>query len=148
MNRRILSGLAVACAAAAIPFAVANAEPEIPNNPVEACEWLEENIPEAYEFIATQPGACESSIASVGVEALMAGAFPSTATAVGNCKFLEANFFGGNPDMGLPDYLDDGKTYPYQFYWFEGLDDPNLYAKNRADCVRIVELLHGGYFGD
>lgn len=147
MNKRLMSAVAVLLAAAAIPFTVANAEPAIPSSPAKACEWLAENEPDAYEFIATKPGACESSIASVGVEALMMGAFPSTASAVGNCKFLEATFFGGNAEMGIPDYLDDGKTYPYQFYWFEGVEDPNLFAKNRADCVRVLELLHGGYLG-
>lgn len=137
----------LACAAIvfAITAAPVMASEHASMSPKETCAWLEANMPEAYAFIATKPGACESSVASVGVEALMAGAFPSTAAAVGQCKFLEENFFTGNPDFGLPDYLGDGKAYPYQFYWFEGVDDPNLYATNRADCLRILELLHGGY---
>jgi hypothetical protein len=126
VNKTVLAGVALVMAAVTVPGAAAGADQHLPPNPKQFCDFLAQNEPEAYEFLATQPGACESSIASVGIEALMSGAFPSIAAAVGNCKFLEENFFVGNEELGLPDYLDDGRAYPYQFYWFEGVDDPNL----------------------
>jgi hypothetical protein len=144
MRRFILLGVALLLVITAAPVTAGKGSA---GSPTAVCAWLAAEQPELYAFIATKPGACESTIASVGLEGLMAGAFPSGAAAIGNCKFLEANFFVGNPDFGLPDYLGDGRAYPYQFYWFEGMNDPNLYAKNRADCVRILELLHGGYLG-
>ena len=144
MRRFILLGVALMLVISAAPVAAGKGSA---GSPTAVCAWLATEQPELYAFIATKPGACESTIASVGLEGLIAGAFPSRAAAIGNCKFLEANFFVGTPGLELPDYLGDGRAYPYQFYWFEGVDDPNLYARNRADCVRILELLHGGYLG-
>jgi hypothetical protein len=141
-----LAGATLVLAATALPAVGAAAE-EAPRSPHQACAWLEENAPDAYEFIATKPGGCESTLASVGLDAVAGGAFPSNASAIGNCRFIEQSFMVGNEELGIPDYLGDGRAYPYQFYWFEGVDDPNLYAENRADCVRILELLHGGYLG-
>lgn len=119
---------AAATAALALGGAVtasAGAAPD--SSPRAVCADLAETMPEAYAFLETKPGGCVSSIASVGLEALMAGAFPSQAAAVGNCKFLEENFFGG---------------YPYAFYG--QVDDPRFVAKNRAGCVRVLERLHTG----
>jgi hypothetical protein len=107
-------------------------------SPKQICADLAVQDPEAYAFLNTKPGACVSSVASVGVEALMAGAFPSTAAAVGNCKMLEQTAFldPAEPNPGGP--------YPYQFYWFAG-SDPDLFtAKNRAGCLSLLEQFHTG----
>ncbi len=131
----VLIALALIMSVFAVP-AVAGPE----NNPKQICKWLEQNEPEAFEFLNTKPGACVSSVASVGVEALMQGAFPSNAAAVGNCKALEATFFldPGEPNVGGP--------YPYQFYWFEGSNPDTYTAYNRAGCVRLLKAFHSGNF--
>lgn len=121
---RILTVTAAAAALTVVPTAGASAAPA-GASPVATCKQLAEADPEAYAFIATKPGACVSSVASVGVEALMTGAFPSQAAAVGNCKAIEA-MVGG---------------YPYAFY---GRTDPAYLATNRAGCVRVLRALHSG----
>ena len=80
------AGLALASPAAAVSD----------KSPAKICQQLAVSDPEVYEFLATKPGGCPSSIASVGIDALMAGAFPSNAAAVGNCKSLE-DLVGGYP---------------------------------------------------
>ena len=119
-------------AAAAVTVGVAVLIPEAAaaapsSGPRAICTALKTQNPEVYGFLESKPGGCVSSVASVGVEALMAGAFPSTASAIGNCKFLEANMFGG---------------YPYAFYG--QVNDPRFVAKNRAGCVRVLRALHTG----
>jgi hypothetical protein len=47
---------------------------------------------------------------------------------------LESTFFMD------PDEPNPGGPYPYQFYWFLGVDD--FVAKNRADCVKFLEFFH------
>ena len=125
--RRIIQVLLAATLLAALPAAAASAKPDGDKmSPREWCQFLEENDQEAYQFLATQPGGCESSIASVGAEALMTGAFPSNAAAVGNCKLIEAEVGG----------------YPYAFY-----GNPEWTAYNRADCVQLLRFFHGGFVG-
>lgn len=155
MRKRLLPG-ALLVVTASLGFLVAPAladePPPFPKNPVKACALLAQVDPEAYAFLATKPGGCVSSLASVGADALMVGAFPSTAAAVGNCKAIEADVGG----------------YPYQFYGFllpsiEGLVDQAtydeiaalyneradmLYARNRADCLRLLRYFHGGGMDD
>ena len=78
--------------------------------------------PEASEFLGTG-GGCVSSVASIGVEALENGAFPSNAAAVANCKGIEAEVGG----------------YPYAFY-----GNLDYLAKNPADCVYFLRGFHTG----
>jgi hypothetical protein len=137
--------------------------PELPKSPAKACAELsqatEGPLAELYSFIATKPGACQSTLASVGLEALAAFAFPSNAAAVGNCKLLEKSAFTAYTP-------EDGRAYPYQFYWdlrillgqmeadgVPGAADaadyydsvaPQLYAPNRAGCVEVLRAVHGG----
>ena len=127
--RKLLSIAVVAlCAAVAIP--VASAAPGDPN-PSKLCrEILPMVDPEASEFLGTG-GGCVSSVASVGVEALMNGAFPSNAAAVANCKSLEATAFMATSTTGKP--------YPYAFY-----GNPDWTAHNRADCVDFLRAFHTG----
>lgn len=164
MKRKLVLLVAVGAAAVLGAPATAGAQtlPTLPKNPVQACAWLEANAPDLYGFIATKPGGCVSTIASVGLEGLMEGALPSNAAVVGNCKALEeADFAAYTPE--------DGRPYPYQFYFYlpdllteleaagliteaqlaAGLGyyasvSDQLYAKNRAGCARVLELLHGG----
>lgn len=122
--------LAVVALSAAVAAPIATADPAAPN-PSQMCrEILPVVSPEASEFLGTG-GGCVSSIASVGLEALMVGAFPSTAAAIANCKFLEENAF--SPANG------GGKPYPYAFY-----GNPNYVAQNRADCVWFLRAFHTG----
>lgn len=119
--RKLLSIAVVAlCAAVAIP--VASAAPGDPN-PSKLCrEILPVLDPEASEFLGTG-GGCVSSVASIGVDALMNNAFPSTSAAIENCKGIEAEVGG----------------YPYAFY-----GNPDYLAKNRADCVYFLRGFHSG----
>ena len=126
MKKFLVTAVSIAIAGAALVMAPAAAAAPT-SNPVRLCAALAEQDPEAYAFLATKPGGCVSSVASVGVEALMAGAFPSKAAAVGNCKFLEANVFGG---------------YPYAFYG--QVADPRFVANNRAGCIAVLKRLHTG----
>jgi hypothetical protein len=157
-----LAATVVIGAAAAAP-ASAQELPELPKSPAKACAALsqatEGPLAELYSFIATKPGACQSSLASVGLEALAAFAFPSNAAAVGNCKSLEQSTF--------PAYTpEDGRAYPYQFYWdiqillgeleaagvpgaaeaaaYYDSIAPQLHARNRAGCVNVLRAVHGG----
>lgn len=121
--------LAIAALAVAVAVPVASAGPGDPN-PSQFCrEILPVVDPEASAFLGTG-GGCVSSVASVGIEALMSGAFPSTAAAIENCKFLETAFFA--PTNG-------GDPYPYAFY-----GNPNYVAKNRAECVWFLRAFHTG----
>jgi hypothetical protein len=51
----------------------------------------------------------------------------STPAYIANCKVLEPMFAAAN----------DGRPYPYAFY-----GDPDLTAKNRADCVEFLRTFH------
>ena len=118
MRRAILSLLVLMAALAVAPAALAGKN----DNPSAVCRGGA--IPELNEFVGAG-GGCVSTVASVGVPALMEGAFPSTAAAVENCKFLEASAFGGG--------------YPYSFY-----GNPAYTARNRADCVHFLRAFHTG----
>lgn len=118
---------AFALAALAAPAALAGSDA----SPAKFCkEILPVVNPEASEFLGTG-GGCVSSVASVGIDALMTGAFPSTAAAIENCKFLEDAVF--SPSNG------GGSPYPYSFY-----GNPAYTAKNRADCVYFLRAFHTG----
>ena len=118
MKTRITVLLLVLGALVAVPTATAGRD----DNPSAICR--SGAIPELNEFVGSG-GGCVSTVASVGIEALLAGAFPSTAAAVENCKFLEATAFGGG--------------YPYSFY-----GNPAYTAYNRADCVYFLRAFHTG----
>lgn len=118
MRRGILALLVVLATFVAVPAALAGKD----DNPSAICR--SGAIPELNEFVGSG-GGCVSTVASVGIEALLQGAFPSNAAAIENCKFLEANFFGGG--------------YPYSFY-----GNPDYTAKNRADCVYFLRAFHTG----
>jgi hypothetical protein len=152
--KRLSTTLLAAAALAAVSAAPASAQaPALPKNPVKACAALAQLDPEFYGFIATKPGACQSTLAAVGVDGLLGGAFPSNAAAIGNCKNLEQTTF--------PAYTpEDGRAYPYLFYWdlrqlldILGLQEAAAYydsirsqlvARNRAECVQVLRRVHGG----
>lgn len=71
-------------------------------------------------------GGCASSVASIGVDALFQGAFPSQAAAIANCAMIR-EMVGG---------------FPYYFYGRIG-DDRYLATNNRT-CVAILYALHSG----
>jgi hypothetical protein len=117
MRRGIVALIVALAAVTAVPTALAGND----DNPSKNCR--SGAIPELNEFVGSG-GGCVSTVASVGIDALLLGAFPSTAAAVENCKFLEANVFGG---------------YPYSFY-----GNPAYTAKNRAECLYFLEAFHTG----
>ena len=119
MKTRIIIGLLIVLATlAVVPTALAGKD----DNPSAICR--DGAIPELNEFVGSG-GGCVSTVASVGIDALLAGAFPSNAAAVENCKFLEKTAFGGG--------------YPYSFY-----GNPAYTARNRADCVYFLRAFHTG----
>jgi hypothetical protein len=117
MKTWIMGLLVVLAALAVAPGAFAGKD----DNPAAICRSGEN--PQLNEFLGSG-GGCVSTVASVGIEAFLGGAFPSNAAAVENCKFLEATMFGG---------------YPYMFY-----ENPAYTAKNRADCVYFLRAFHTG----
>ena len=119
MKTRIIIGLLTVLAGLAV---VSTASAGKDDNPSAICR--DGAIPELNEFVGSG-GGCVSTVASVGIEALLAGAFPSNAAAIENCKFLEETAFGGG--------------YPYSFY-----GNPAYTAKNRADCVYFIHAFHTG----
>lgn len=156
--RKLVTGAVLAlifAGSAPIATAPAQAVKGGGGSPKAVCATLAEQEPDLYQFIATKPGACESSVASVGMEALLQGAFPSQASAVGNCKMLETEI-----------------SYPYSFYGdlFSTVEGAAFFlqqvglppelaalvvanyaanidaftAKNRAGCVTVLKGLHSG----
>jgi hypothetical protein len=117
LKRLIIAIVALVATTVAAPVASAGRD----ENPPAICR--SGSLPELNEFVGSG-GGCVSTVASVGVEELLAGAFPSTAAAIENCKFLEQNVFGG---------------YPYSFY-----GNPAYTAKNRAECVYFIAAFHTG----
>jgi hypothetical protein len=159
--KRITTLLAATAAATALATSPATAQ-ELPKSPAKACAQLALTDPGLYGFIATKPGGCQSSLATVGYDALTQGAFPSNAAAVGNCKTLEgADFLAGKPAGAKP--------YPYTFYeslvaalpFIPGTDPAAVAAatayftanrelftaRNRAGCVDVLRRIHGGLAG-
>ena len=169
MRKLITAALsALALGFVTVGAGVGPAEAAAETSPTQICRDLAANAPDVYEFLATKPGGCVSSVASVGVEALQAGAFPSNAAAIGNCKFLETMSFFRFPAPA--------STYPVVFHEeFGDLDaviallieefevpagvaatlapivvanfNANIdafTADNRAGCVRVLRGLHGG----
>ncbi|MEO6712934.1 MAG: hypothetical protein ABIM89_05835 [Mycobacteriales bacterium] len=168
MRRTISAALsALALSAVALGAGVAPAQAAAESSPVQICRDLAANAPDLYEFIATKPGGCVSTVASVGLEALAAGAFPSNAAAIGNCKFLEQmSFFRfpapasvypvvfheefGDLDAVIALLIEDGvpaevaaTLAPIVVTNFtENIDA--FTANNRAGCVRVLRGLHSG----
>ena len=165
---RIVAVAATAALMAGLPLSGASAAPKGPS-PVSACDQLSVEDPETYAFIATKPGACVSSVASVGLDALMAGAFPSRAAAVGNCKGLEAmtggypyQFYGGlyddydavlamltappgpGPDSGFGIPVEDAVELAEGVVAAYTANSGAFVAKNRSGCVTVLQGLHGG----
>ena len=157
MMSRLALTASLAAALVAIPAtatAAGAAAPAASGSPRAVCAALAEQDPEAYAFIATKPGACESSVASVGVEALMSGAFPSQAAAVGNCKALEATFPNGYPYRFYEGVLDNAQVVAARFQVplpvAQGIvanylaNADAFTARNRSGCVRVLRGLHSG----
>ncbi len=147
--KRLTTLLAATAAATAFAAAPASAqEQELPKSPAKACAILAQEVPPPppgqtlYQFIGTKPGACQSTLASVGLDGLASGAFPSNAAAIGNCKSLEKTAF-------MAQTPEDGKPYPYDFYL--GMAPPQLrpllHADNRSECVAVLRRIHGGLLG-
>jgi len=116
---RLGVGLAVGAAVLVGATGLADAAPKEPT-PVQVCQ-----DPEAQEFLAST-GGCVSSVASIGLEALMSGAFPSRAAAVANCRAIAADVGG----------------FPYYFYGNVGMDQ--YLATNFNTCVDVLYGLHTG----
>jgi hypothetical protein len=117
---RAAAALTLAVGLAVSGAATANAEPGHTPAP-QLCD--ETNNFDGY---LGSKGGCVSSLSSIGLDALMAGAFPSRAAAVANCKGI-ADLYGG---------------YPYYFYGRVG--DDRYMATNIKTCVDILYLFHTG----
>lgn len=98
----------------------ATADPAEPNA-AQFCEMSDN----AEGYLGSH-GGCVSSVASIGMEELMNGAFPSRAAAIANCKGIEA-MVGG---------------FPYYFYGRMG--DDRYLATNYNECVSILYQFHTG----
>jgi hypothetical protein len=147
MKKTILTLLAAGA------IAGAGAAPAAAASPKAACANTTDPI---IQFVSSKPGACQSSIAKVGYDALTMGAFPSNAAAIGNCKTLEQTMF-------MAQTPEDGRAYPYQFYLdirmlleMLGEDEAVAYydanadlfrADNRAECVQVLKRVHSGLAG-
>lgn len=114
--------LMVTFAIGALTLGIApNASAAAPGNPVDFCRAS--NNADGY---LGSHGGCVSSVASIGLDALMEGAFPSRPAAVANCKQIAA-LYGG---------------YPYYFYGNFGNDAYK--ATNINSCVNTLYLFHTG----
>lgn len=111
----------IAVGALTLGFAAPAAAGASADNPASFC--TETNNADGY---LASHGGCVSSVASIGIDALMEGAFPSRAAAVANCKQIAA-FYGG---------------YPYYFYGNVGNDAYK--ATNINSCVNTLYLFHTG----
>lgn len=167
MRKRIMSALSTLALTVVAVGAGGPAHAAAATSPTQACRDLAANAPEVYGFLATKPGGCVSSVASVGLEALQAGAFPSNAAAIGNCKFLEQmSFFRfpapastypvvfheefGNIDAVIAMLVEDGTPADVAAQLAQivvGNFNANIdafTANNRAGCVRVLRGLHSG----
>jgi hypothetical protein len=117
---KITLALAIAVGVALGGIDVAQAAPPEPNAP-QLCR--ESN--NADGFLASH-GGCVSSVSTVGLDALMAGAFPSRAAVIANCKGIAADVGG----------------FPYYFYGRVG--DDRYLATNLNSCADILYLFHTG----
>lgn len=118
--RRFAATLAVAAGAVSVTATAATADPASPN-PAQFCTMTGN----AEGYLGSH-GGCASSVASIGIDALMEGAFPSRAAAIANCKGIE-EMVGG---------------FPYYFYGRVG--DDRYLATNYASCVDILFQFHTG----
>ncbi|HEX6888083.1 MAG TPA: hypothetical protein VF143_08250 [Candidatus Nanopelagicales bacterium] len=159
----VLAAAFLACGLASAP--AASAAPAA-GSPAKTCDYLASITDETdplfglYDFIATQPGGCESTIASVGIAALSEGAFPSQAAAVGNCKAIEDEvggypyqFYGGfldNVEAVTAALIEDGVPPDVAAAMAPIIVDNYLAnvdlftAENRPGCVRVLQGLHSG----
>ena len=120
MRTRIATTLALAAGLCLTGMATANADPG--NTPAPQTCVATGNVD---GFLGSH-GGCVSSLSSIGMDALMQGAFPSRAAAVANCKGI-AEFVGG---------------FPYYFYGRVG--DARYLATNTNSCVNILYQFHTG----
>ncbi|MFC7491589.1 MULTISPECIES: hypothetical protein [unclassified Knoellia] len=114
------AALAIAAGTVGMTATTAAADPAAPNA-AQLCKMS--NNADGY---LGSHGGCVSSVASIGMDALMEGAFPTRAAAIANCKGIE-EMVGG---------------FPYYFYGREG--DSRYLATNYASCVGILYQLHTG----
>jgi hypothetical protein len=119
--RRLFIALVVVLSGLVAVPATASAKGPPAGNPAEFCRATNN----ADGYLASH-GGCVSSVASIGVDALMAGAFPSQAAAVATCKLI-AESYGG---------------FPFAFYGNVG--NPAYTATNIRSCVDILYLFHTG----
>lgn len=117
---RMVAALGVAAGALGASATTAAADAHSPN-PAQFCRTT--NNADGY---LGSHGGCVSSVASIGADALMEGAFPSRAAAIANCKGIE-EMVGG---------------FPYYFYGRVG--DDRYLATNYASCVSILHQFHTG----
>jgi hypothetical protein len=124
MKRYLTLGLAAgltAVLATFSSFSSASADEHRPVNPAQFCTMT--NNADGY---LASTGGCVSSVASIGIDALMEGAFPSRAAAVATCRQI-ADFYGG-----------------YPFYFYGNVGNPEYRASNHNSCVRILYAFHTG----
>jgi hypothetical protein len=117
---RIVMALAIAAGVMLSGVGAAQAAPKEPNA-AQFCRQTDN----AEGYLASH-GGCVSSVSSIGIDALMAGAFPSRAAAIANCKGIAAQVGG----------------FPYYFYGRVG--DDRYLATNLNSCVAILYLFHTG----
>lgn len=118
---RIIAAMAITAGVTFGGLGAAQAAPRGEPNAPQLCRETDN----AEGYLASH-GGCVSSLASIGFDALMEGAFPSRAAAVANCKGI-AEFVGG---------------FPYYFYGRVG--DDRYLATNINTCVSILYLFHTG----
>lgn len=160
---------AAALSLSVVPLGTASAAPaQRSSGPAAVCGALaaDPSPDSLYGFIGTKPGACQSTITSVGLAALGQGAFPSRAAAVGNCKGLEAEV-GGYPYTFYGDVFTDVAIVTDMLQEEGPNGEPGLSpdaaaafasvvvanynanvdlftAKNRNGCVQVLKGLHSG----
>lgn len=117
---RSAAAIALALGLAVSGAATANAEPGHTPAP-QLCDETGN-----FDGYLGSKGGCVSSLSSIGLDALMAGEFPSRAAAVANCKAIE-DMVGG---------------YPYYFYGRVG--DDRYLATNTKTCIDVLYLFHTG----
>jgi hypothetical protein len=120
---RVRKAILAVALAAGVTLSGMGAAQAAPTEPNAAQLCRETNNADGY---LASHGGCVSSVATVGIDALMAGAFPSRAAAVANCKGIAAEVGG----------------FPYYFYGRVG--DDRYLATNLNTCVTILYLLHTG----
>lgn len=115
-------GVAAAIAASALLGTISAAE-AAPKGPNASKICRETNN---FDGFLGSHGGCVSTVSSIGIDAVINGAFPSQAAAIANCKGIEQQVGG----------------FPYYFY--DRVGDSRYLATNYRSCVNVLYGLHTG----